>query len=96
MSVESATRFLRVIAQDQSIREKFALVDSPEDFISISSGLGYCFTTAELKAVIQEQSQGVLLRRSTGVWRWLRSVNWVERQKDTVLNHHLIRELAGV
>lgn len=80
MSVESATRFLRVIAQDQSVREKFALVSSPEDFIRVSNELGYCFTTSELKAVIQEQSQGVLLRRSTGVWKWLRSVNWVARE----------------
>ncbi|KAM3098527.1 Nif11-like leader peptide family natural product precursor [Phormidesmis sp. 146-35] len=80
MSVESATRFLKAVAQDESIRERFEAVRSPEDFLKISDQLGYCFTTAELKEIVAEQSKGVVVRRSTGVWKWLRNINWLERQ----------------
>jgi predicted ribosomally synthesized peptide with nif11-like leader len=81
MSVESATRFLRAVAQDESIRERFDAVRSPDEFLKISDQLGYCFTTAELKEIVAEQSKDVLVRRSTGVWKWLRNVNWLERQQ---------------
>jgi predicted ribosomally synthesized peptide with nif11-like leader len=89
MSVESATRFLRAVAQDESIRERFDDVRSPEDFLRISDQLGYCFTTAELEEIVAEQSKGVAVRRSTGVWKWLRNVNWLERQKE-----YAVRELV--
>ncbi len=78
MSVESATRFLTVAAQDQIIREKFNAVTSPEEFLKISDQLGYSFTIAELKQLIRESSQDVEVRRSTGVWKWLRNVNWLK------------------
>ncbi len=84
MSVESATRFLTAAAQDQIIREKFMAVASPEEFLKISDQLGYCFTIAELEQLIQDCSQGVMVRRSTGVWKWLRSVNWLERSSHAL------------
>lgn len=77
MSLESAARLLKAAAHDQTIREKFAQVRSPEAFVSVSERLGYCFTTTELKQVVSQQSQNVLLRRRTGVWRWLRDVEWM-------------------
>ncbi|PSB16497.1 Nif11-like leader peptide family natural product precursor [Phormidesmis priestleyi ULC007] len=83
MSVESATRFLTVAAQDHIIREKFSAANSPEEFLKISNQLGYCFTIAELKQLIRESSQDVGVRRSTGVWKWLRNVNWLERANET-------------
>ena len=79
MSVESATRFLTAAAHDQILREKFTFAASPEEFLKISDQLGYCFTIVELEQLIRDSSQGVVVRRSTGVWKWLRSVNWVER-----------------
>jgi predicted ribosomally synthesized peptide with nif11-like leader len=77
MSIESATRFLEAITYDETLRDKFADVQDPEGFLRISEQLGYSFTTEELMAVAREQSQGVEMRRSTGVWKWLRHVNWV-------------------
>jgi predicted ribosomally synthesized peptide with nif11-like leader len=77
MSLESATRFLIAIAQDESMREKFAQVRSAEEFLSVSDQLGYRFTTSQLKQVIAQESQNVILRRQTGVWRWLRNVEWM-------------------
>ena len=85
MSVESATRFLMVAAQDQIIREKFSAVTSPEEFLKVSDQLGYSFTIAELEQLIRDSSQDVEVRRSTGVWKWLRNVNWVERADKTAL-----------
>lgn len=78
MSAESAARFLTVVAQDQLIREKFSAVTSPEEFLKISDQLGYSFTIAELQQLVRESSQDVEVRRSTGVWKWLRSINWVD------------------
>jgi predicted ribosomally synthesized peptide with nif11-like leader len=77
MSLESATRFLIAIAQDESMREKFAQVRSAEEFLSVSDQLGYHFTTSQLKQVIAQESQNVILRRQTGIWRWLRNVEWM-------------------
>jgi predicted ribosomally synthesized peptide with nif11-like leader len=79
MSVKSATRFLHAAAQDQQVRNKFSTVQSPDEFLQVSNQLGYAFTTTELKKVITVQSRGVLVRRPTGVWPWLRSINWIER-----------------
>ncbi len=77
MSLESATRFLEAAAHNQELRERFDSVQSPEEFMKIIEQLGYSFTTAELMSLAKEQSQGVSVRRNTGVWKWLRQVNWV-------------------
>ncbi len=77
MSTQSANRFLEAISQDEALREKFAAVSNPEEFLAVCNRLGYNFTTDELKTLVKEQSQGVLVRRNTGVWKWLRSVNWL-------------------
>ena len=79
MSVKSATRFLNAVAQDHTLREKFIEAQSPDEFLEISHQLGYSFTTAELKKVITLKSRGIVVRRQTGVWKWLRGVNWIER-----------------
>ncbi len=86
MSVESASRFLTVVAQDQLIREKFTAVTSPEEFLKISDQLGYSFTIAELKQLVQELSQDAGVRRSTGVWKWLRNINWLHKADETPHN----------
>lgn len=86
MSVESASRFLTVVAQDQLIREKFTAVTSPEEFLKISDQLGYSFTIAELKQLVQEFSQDAGVRRSTGVWKWLRNINWLHKADETPHN----------
>jgi predicted ribosomally synthesized peptide with nif11-like leader len=77
MSIESANRFLEAVAYDEVLRSKFEGVTSPDEFLTITEQLGYSFTTDELMAIAKEQSQGVTVRRTTGVWKWLRSVNWV-------------------
>lgn len=77
MSIQNATRFLEAISQDETLRERFARVSTSEEFLDVCRQLGYSFTTEELKNLVKEQSQGVLVRRSTGVWKWLRSVNWL-------------------
>lgn len=96
MSVESATRFLRAAAQDQSIREKFDTVTSPEDFLKVSHALGYCFTVPELREIVSEQSKGVMLRRPTGVWKWLRSINWIEQRSSTSRYADTLKKLVNV
>jgi predicted ribosomally synthesized peptide with nif11-like leader len=77
MSIESATRFLEAVAYDETLRSKFDGVDGPEEFLRTTEKLGYSFTTDELMTIAHEQSQGVEIRRSTGVWKWLRRINWV-------------------
>lgn len=77
MSIESASRFLEAAAYDETLRDKFENVRSPEEFLTISQQLGYSFTTEELLGLAKEQSQGIIVRRHTGVWRWLRSVKWL-------------------
>jgi predicted ribosomally synthesized peptide with nif11-like leader len=77
MSLESATQFLNAATQDEAIREKFIGVQSPDGFLSRSQQLGYDFTPTELKQVVAEQSHGILIRRKTGVWKWLRDVAWM-------------------
>ncbi len=95
MSIESASRFLRAAAQDQTIREKFAAASSPAEFLQVSDQMGYCFTTTELEALIQELSQGAMVRRSTGVWKWLRNVNWVEKSRNSRYEGQ-VQDFAGV
>jgi hypothetical protein len=77
MSAKSAARFLCAASHDQTIRDRFLGVATPDEFVSLSDRLGYCFTTAELKTIVSEQSQGVVRRRPTGVWKWLRDVQWM-------------------
>ncbi len=77
MSIESASRFLEAVAYDESLREKFDQVQTPEEFLTMTQQLGYSFTTEELLGLAKEQSQGIVVRRHTGVWKWLRSVHWL-------------------
>jgi predicted ribosomally synthesized peptide with nif11-like leader len=77
MSIESANRFLEAIAGDDTLRKKFAQVQNPEDFLRLTEQLGYCFTADELLLLAKQQSQGITLRRQTGVWKWLRTVQWM-------------------
>ena len=79
MSIKSAARFLSAASRDQEIRDRFKAVQSPEDFLCVSREMGYSFTTADLKKIIALKSRNIQIRRTTGVWRWLREVNWVDR-----------------
>jgi predicted ribosomally synthesized peptide with nif11-like leader len=76
MSKEDAMKFLEAATTNEALREKFKLAANPEEFIKIASELGYTFTTQELQVVVEKNSAGVIFRRNTGVWPWLRSVNW--------------------
>lgn len=77
MSLESADRFLKAVAHNQSLRQKFEVAKSPEEFLSVSHRLGYCFTTAELQKIVSDFSKNIQLRRPTGVGKWLRSQQWI-------------------
>ncbi|NJN49089.1 MAG: Nif11-like leader peptide family natural product precursor [Alkalinema sp. RL_2_19] len=77
MSAKSAARFLCAASHDQWLRDRFMGIQSPDEFVNLSQELGYCFTPAELKTIVSEQSHGVILRRNTGVWKWLRDVRWM-------------------
>lgn len=76
MSKESATKFLEAATTNESLREKLKSAANPEEFVKIASELGYDFTTETLQVVIEKNSDGVMFRRKTGIWPWLRSVNW--------------------
>lgn len=75
MSHETAYQLLEVASQDSTIREKLEAATDPNDFIKIAETLGYQFTLEDLKAVVEENSAGVELRRKTGIWPWLRTVH---------------------
>jgi predicted ribosomally synthesized peptide with nif11-like leader len=77
MSLESASRFLEAVASDETLREQFDQIQGPEEFLQITEQLGYSFTTDELMTLAREQSEGINVRRHTGVWKWLRSIHWV-------------------
>ncbi len=77
MSNESAKKFLADAAHNMVMREKFTPVTNPDEFIKTVEELGYSFTTEELKDVVKECSEGILIRRKTGVWQWLRTIKWV-------------------
>jgi predicted ribosomally synthesized peptide with nif11-like leader len=77
MSKESACQFLEAATYDPALRERFQEVASPEEFVKVARELGYALTTEELKDVVKEHSEGVILRRQTGVWPWLRKVKWI-------------------
>jgi predicted ribosomally synthesized peptide with nif11-like leader len=76
MSKESANRFLSLVAHDENLRDKFQNVATPDEFIKTAEAAGYDFTTDELQTVVAELSEGIKVRRKTGVWQWLRTVNW--------------------
>jgi predicted ribosomally synthesized peptide with nif11-like leader len=80
MSLESAQRFLEAVAYDDELREKFNLVQTPEDFLRLTEQLGYSFTAAELMAIAKAEGEnkGITTRRRTGVWHWLRTINWID------------------
>jgi predicted ribosomally synthesized peptide with nif11-like leader len=80
MSVKSAIRFLQAATQDEAFRGKFGTVSSPDEFLQVSHRLGYSFTTEELRKVVTHKSRSVVTRRTTGVWPWLRDVNWLSEQ----------------
>jgi predicted ribosomally synthesized peptide with nif11-like leader len=77
MSNESAKKFLADAAHNMVLREKFQPVTNPQEFIQTVEELGYSFTTDELKEVVKKFSEGIVIRRKTGVWQWLRTINWV-------------------
>jgi len=77
MSKKNVTQFLADAAQNRDLREKLQTANSSEEFLNIAQQLGYNFTTEELQNVIHHYSQGIEVRRNTGIWPWLRSVNWV-------------------
>jgi len=76
MSKESVNKFLALVAHDVNLREKFKDVANSEEFIKTAEEAGYSFTTEEFKVVVAELSEGIKIRRKTGVWQWLRTVNW--------------------
>jgi predicted ribosomally synthesized peptide with nif11-like leader len=76
MSKESVSEFLADVAGDPNIRENFKVVANVREFIAIAQEQGYYFTAEEMEEVVKEYSQGVTLRRKTGVWKWLRTVHW--------------------
>jgi hypothetical protein len=77
MSSENAIQFLLDITHKEEIRNQFNDVDNPDDFMSKCHDLGYDFNHEELQTVIHTYSKDVHLRRETGVWTWLRKVNWI-------------------
>lgn len=77
---ESAIKFLKDAADDIDLRNRFNEVRNSEEFIKIAAELGYVFTTKNLLSVVKEQSQLATERRD-GVWQWLQSVNWIEKDK---------------
>lgn len=77
MSRISVTQFLQAVAQNTGLRDQFKAAANPQEFIKIVEGLGYTFTTEDLKAVVKEYSKECIQRRQTGIWPWLRSVNWI-------------------
>ncbi len=77
MSTESVKDFLAKAAMDLEIQEKFKAAKNSQEFLEMAKSMGYDFTTDEMKAVVKQNSEGVLVRRQTGIWKWLRTVNWI-------------------
>jgi len=77
MSKKNAGQFLADAAQNITLRETLEGATNAEDFLNIAHQLGYTFTKAELDDVIHFYSEGIKVRRSTGVWPWLRNVHWI-------------------
>ena len=77
MSRESAEKFLEAATVDSILRDKLTAAGNFEEFVQIAQSIGYNFTAQELKLVIKEHSEGVTMRRKTGVWPWLRHFSWI-------------------
>ena len=77
MSKKNASQFLVDAAQNRTLRETLETATNAEEFLNIAHQLGYAFTTEELSNVIHDCSEGIKVRRTTGVWPWLRHVNWI-------------------
>jgi predicted ribosomally synthesized peptide with nif11-like leader len=77
MSVKSAQRFLECVAHDGDLRHRFEAASNCGDFLSVAQEMGYSFTSDELMQVASQLSEGIDLRRPTGVWKWLRAVEWL-------------------
>jgi predicted ribosomally synthesized peptide with nif11-like leader len=86
MSIESATQFLDKVTDDEGLRRQFTYAQSPEDFLSLAQEMGFSFTTQELVQVVTEKSAGVQTRRATGVWKWLRQMNWISPEHRAKLD----------
>lgn len=80
MCEESARKFLKDADTDIVLRNRFNSARNPNEFLKTASRLGYIFTTENLLTVVKQQRQGVTERRD-GVYQWLRSVNWTEKDK---------------
>lgn len=83
MSQEEVMRFLKDVNQDHDLRTSLEEAADPQAFIQMVHQLGYQFEAGELEEVAHEQSQGIITRRPTGVWHWLRTVNWIDRSQTT-------------
>jgi predicted ribosomally synthesized peptide with nif11-like leader len=79
MSQENAIKFLTEVTHKDDLRIQFQEVKNRDEFIDTCQKLGYDFTHEELVTVIKEHSIGILVRRKTGLWVWLRQVSWLER-----------------
>lgn len=77
MSKKNASQFLTDATENRTLRETLETAANAQEFLNIAHQLGYTFTTEELNSVIHDCSDGINLRRNTGVWPWLRSVNWI-------------------
>jgi predicted ribosomally synthesized peptide with nif11-like leader len=76
MSKKTANQFLEAAAVDATFREQFKSATNVDEFIKIAQDLGYSFSPEDLNAIVQEFSGETTLRRKTGIWPWLRLVNW--------------------
>lgn len=77
MSKKNASQFLADTAQNRTLRETLGTANNAEEFLNIARQLGYTFTTDELSKVIHDYSEGLKVKRNTGIWFWLRNVNWI-------------------
>ena len=77
MTKENAQLFLEAATNDLILRDKLTVANNADEFLRIAEGLGYKFTTQDLKEIVAENSEAATVRRKTGVWPWLRHVNWI-------------------
>ncbi|WP_159789930.1 Nif11-like leader peptide family natural product precursor [Sodalinema gerasimenkoae] len=81
MSIENAQQFLKDVLHHPDLRETFNETQTPQQFLKLAQGLGYDFSSQDLETVISRHSEGVNIRRRTGIWQWLRTVPWIDRQE---------------
>ena len=77
MSTENAEQFLELITEDAALRDKLTGIASFDEFVNVAQSMGYEFSKHELKIIIKENSEGVTMRRKTGIWPWLRQFSWL-------------------